>query len=437
MTALPDIPRIYTAISEWAACLVYILLMRKRFKGAKLIAIIAVALILLCVLQYVNGTLALILWIPGMVIAMTFMLFYILACCEIPMLDVGACCAKAFVLAELVASFEWQVYIFFAEQTKWGQWFSIVCMLVLYAAIFPAVYFLERRHMPRGKSLGVTSKEVFSSALIALAIFSMSNISFVYQDTPFSGDSGWGVLYIRTLVDFAGFVMLYAQQEKWQELHMRHELESINNILNQQYEQYQLSRDSIDMLNQKYHDMKHQINIVRAESDPQKKEAYLQEMESGIKMYEAQNKTGNSVLDTILTSKNLYCVRNNINITCVVDGTLLDFMDVMDICTIFGNILDNAIESVEQLSDERLRLIRLAVFAQKEFLMIRIENYCETELKMLDGIPVSTKGNNRYHGYGIKSVQFTVKKYDGTVTIHSENNWFSLRILIPIPTVQM
>lgn len=64
-------------------------------------------------------------------------------------------------------------------------------------------------------------------------------------------------------------------------------------------------------------------------------------MEAEIRQYEAQNKTGNKVLDTVLTSKSLYCNKNGITFTCVADGTLLGFMDVMDICSIFGNALDN------------------------------------------------------------------------------------------------
>lgn len=57
-------------------------------------------------------------------------------------------------------------------------------------------------------------------------------------------------------------------------------------------------------------------------------------MEDEIRQYEAQNKTGNKVLDTVLTSKSLYCAKHGITFTCVADGTLLDFMDIMDICSI-------------------------------------------------------------------------------------------------------
>lgn len=84
-------------------------------------------------------------------------------------------------------------------------------------------------------------------------------------------------------------------------------------------------------------------------------------MEQEIRSYEAQNKTGNEVLDTILTSKSLYCQQHGITLTCVADGAALDFMDTMDLCSLFGNALDNAIESVEKLPDSEQRLIHLVV----------------------------------------------------------------------------
>ena len=125
--------------------------------------------------------------------------------------------------------------------------------------------------------------------------------------------------------------------------------------MRRQYEQYNLSKENIEIINRKYHDLKHQIAVVRAERNSDKREQYLQEMENDIKMYEAQNKTGNKVLDTILTGKHLYCVQHEINFTCVADGMLLDFMNLMDICTIFGNALDNAIECVEKIGDKSKR----------------------------------------------------------------------------------
>ncbi len=119
-------------------------------------------------------------------------------------------------------------------------------------------------------------------------------------------------------------------------MQVKYDLEAMRNILQSQYSQYRKSGESIEMVNRKYHDLKHQIAVLRAEQDSEKRLAFLDEMESEIRTYEAQNKTGNSVVDTILTGKSMTCQRHEIELTSVVDGKLLNFIHVMDICTISG-----------------------------------------------------------------------------------------------------
>ena len=265
------------------------------------------------------------------------------------------------------------------------------------------------------------------------AVAEISNLSFVYSDTPFSSSITKDIYNIRTLIDLAGVTMLYAYHMQRQELYMHRELDAIQNVLQNQYIQYKQSRESIDVVNRKYHDLKHQIAVLRAEHDPQRRIHFLDSMEEEIRTYEAQNKTGNSVLDTVLTGKSLYCARHGVELTCVADGARLDFMDVMDICSIFGNILDNAIECELTIQNKEKRLIHLAVYTRMDFLVIQCENYCQEKPTFRDGLPVSTKGDGAYHGYGIKSVRYTVSQYGGTLTIHNRDNWFELNIVIPLP----
>ena len=117
------------------------------------------------------------------------------------------------------------------------------------------------------------------------------------------------------------------------------------------------------------------------------------------------------------------------------DGAALDFMDVMDLSALFGNALDNAIEGVSVLPDDEQRLIHLSVARQKGFVSIRLENRCKETMHIEKGLPSTTKAEKGLHGYGLKSIQATVAKYGGSVTVHAENGWFELRILIPLLTV--
>jgi hypothetical protein len=431
---LPELPRLYTALAEWLACIIYILVLKKRINGWKLIFFSGGVLIIQSVFLVLTKDLPIGFWIPCMVAAIGMMFFFIYRSCEITALEAGYFSVRAFVAAEFVASLEWQVHFFFLKGQKGDVVNELLLLCVIYGFAFLLIWLLEKRHIPEDGKLNIRQRELWSTVVIGAAVFGISNLSFVTTRTPFSGKYAQEILNIRTLVDLGGFAILYAYHIQLNELRTRHELRAVQNILQNQYVQYQQSKESIDIINYKYHDLKNQIIALRAEDDPRKRNEYLTEMENEIKSYEAQNKTGNRVLDTVLTSKNMYCIKNGITLTCVADGTLLNGMDVIDICTIFGNALDNAIEYEQQIGEEEKRLIHVSVFSQKGFLMIRFENYYEGELKLEGGLPETTKKDKYIHGYGLKSIRYTVQKYDGVVNVNQKDNWFELKILMPLLT---
>lgn len=103
-----------------------------------------------------------------------------------------------------------------------------------------------------------------------------------------------------------------------------------------------------------------------------------------------------------------------------------------DLSILIGNALDNAIESVEKISDPDKRLIHVSVNRQKGFLRIRVENCYEGDIRFVAGLP-STRKDARYHGYGMKSIRSVVEKYNGSMTVKAEDGWFELRLLFPVP----
>ena len=429
---MPDIPRIYTAIAEWMACMLFILPVKKRFDNAKTGALMAVFLIVQSVFLMITGSVKIYFWIPCMIIAVLLMIGFIYGCCEISLRDAGYFGMIAFVAAEFMASIEWQVVCFFWDGTVPAVAIQGVVLAAIYGCVAVILYKMLHMHLPKDGKMGISIKEYISGLVIAIAVFAVSNISFLTENTPFSGRYSFEIGNIRTLVDLGGIAILYAHLIQCCELRVRKELEAVQNVLQNQYVQYKQSRESIELINYKYHDLKHQIAVLRSEEDPKKREEFLNRMEEEIRQYEAQNKTGNKVLDTVLTTKSLYCTKHGITFTCVADGTLLDFMDVMDICSIFGNALDNAIECELKIPDKEKRLIHVTVSKQKVFLILRFENYCEETLQYQEGALVTTKKEQEFHGYGLQSIQYTANKYEGAVSMNVEDNWFELKVLIPM-----
>lgn len=430
---LPDIPRVYTALAEWLACLLCILEVKRRIEGWKFWGVSAAVLVLQSVFLEMTSGLDDILWILCMGTAVGIMYGYIRISCTMNGRDAGYYCVRAFVAAEFAASLEWQTYCWLAMHLGWrGIAFQIFWLILIYGIVFTVIWLMYRKFAFRENSYMTENRELIAYIIIGLAVFLMSNLGFVSVDTIFGGIQRREIFNVRTLVDLGGVAIMYAYHVQRIDLRMRHELESVQNILHNQYVQYQQSQEAMDLINYKYHDLKHHILALRAEENAEKREEYLDKMEEELKNYEVQSRTGNKVLDTLLTSKRLQCMKNDITMTCVINGKLFDFMDVMDICSIFGNALDNAIECEKKIEEKEKRLIHITASAQKQFLIIRFENYCEGELEFSDNVPKSTKGEKAFHGYGLKSLRYTVHKYNGEVDISCMENWFHLKILIPM-----
>lgn len=208
----------------------------------------------------------------------------------------------------------------------------------------------------------------------------------------------------------------------------------MNLLWKKEQEQYELARENIALINQKCHDLKHQIRAIRNVSS-EERDRYLEEIEDSVRIYEAIVKTGNEVLDTILTEKSLYCKERGIVVSCVADGSQMDFIHTVDLYAILGNAMDNAIEAVEKFKQAEKRQIDVLIYRQQNFLVINVINPLKGELVYEEELPVTTKGDRKYHGFGLKSMRYLVKKYDGFLNVSTEDGCFSLKILIPIPAV--
>ena len=425
-----DIPRYYTGLAEWT---LFAYQLKPRLLKKQAVPVSIAALVTQCIFLSVTDHLSGALWILCMMTAVLFMLLYIFLLSDVPWTTAAYSCIRAFMVAEFTASLQWQVHCFLWPDNNPPLWQRYGLLLAIYASVFLVVGLLERCYRARDYCLVIAPNELLVTAIIGVAFFAISNLSFYFTGSPFSGQNEREIMNIRTLVDLGGIAILYAYHIQRSEAQVRKELDAIQTILENHYAQYRLSRDTIELINRKYHDLKHQITALRFESDPATRNQWLDEMEEDIRTYEAQNKTGNTVLDTLLTSKGLYCQKHSINLTVVADGKQLSFMDVMDICTIFGNALDNAIEYELKLEDKSKRMIHVTLISQKKFLLLQVENYCPDSLKIQDGLPVTTKADSRNHGFGLKSIRYAAQKYGGSSSVSIENDRFVLKVLFPLP----
>lgn len=437
-----DIPRIFTAVAEWTACVMCVRCAGLRGTRLRFMGESTLFLILQSIFLVATRDVPIYFWVVCMAAAFAMMLAFIVRSYALPFTSSLYLCLQAFLAAEFAASLGWQVTYFVLKDTN-----SMVTgagsvrilllegnmMLIVYALVFAVLDRIAVSSISGEFFENISRQETGALFIITVLVFIFSNLSYVFPDTPFTSGIREDVFIIRTLVDLGGLGIVYAYQGRIAQLFAEREVERLNAILRSQYEQYRNYQDGIELINIKFHDLKHQIEGMKAELDPEKREAWLARMEEELQGYRPDQETGNAILNTLITGKTPIMRNLRIQFTCVSDGKLLDFLHVTDLCTIFGNALDNAIEHTAMIRNPEKRLIHLSVSEKKGFLFIELINCFEGEQNFADGLPVTTKEDKRNHGYGVKSIRRAVEKYGGRAVWTAKENEFALKILIPMP----
>lgn len=333
----------------------------------------------------------------------------------------------AIVLWQLLTEVWTVIEFLYAEYYQKNPYMVIPGMILLFCINYGIVAKTIGKWMPMDRRETIGPRQLLSAVLIFLIIEVLAFSQELRHVSEYSSE--WKFLYISQLLCI---VILYLQNELFKKSAMREELAIMNLLWKSKEEQYELSKENIALINQKSHDLKHQIQALRKLSK-EEFEKYLEGIEESVNVYETIVKTGNDVFDTILTEKSLYCKSRDIKVTCVADGSQMDFIETIDLYAILGNALDNAIEAVEKFHESEKRQIDVIICRQQNFLVMNFINPVSEKLIYEDELPVTTKSNKQYHGFGLRSIRHFVKKYDGFMNVKEEDECFSLKIMIPIP----
>ena len=148
--------------------------------------------------------------------------------------------------------------------------------------------------------------------------------------------------------------------------------------------------------------------------------------------------TGDEMLDCIVGMKSTKMEESGIHFSVdgIVDGGL--GMKPVDVCSVFANAMDNAIEACEKIPPDSDRWISLSMKKTDKFFSVKLCNTMPEDeeksmiaLKLFEDERVTTKKDKSLHGYGTQKMKATISKYDGIEKVETENGVFKLSILIP------
>lgn len=215
---------------------------------------------------------------------------------------------------------------------------------------------------------------------------------------------------------------------------MKREQEMMEEMLQMANGQQKSTKDAIDIINIKCHDLKHQIRALAKIEDADARSEYLQEVQRAVSIYDAAYHTGCKALDYVLREKSLMFDEYGIEFSCMAEGETIAFMSAPDIYALMGNALDNALECVRQEAEDE-RIISLQIRRNGEMILLHLENRCSRVPEFQDGFPITNKKDKSRHGFGVKSIRYIAEKYDGELFMDAKYGKFSLDILFSKPII--
>lgn len=422
------------SMSEWnkisymvqliAACFLFMVPCRKR---PHFVLRFVFCSAVLCLVSYaVNSRLS---KIEGVVFSMLYWAAYLLICVLLNEICLEMNLLSAFYWAMCACAMQHVAFDMTEIYIILGGTLPAV-YVVLYVAVYALFYFWFVKKLPEGGKVEAGKDAVFPLMTIISIVWVLS-VHEMSDNSNFRAAAGSRLFY-RLLDSLCCFYALWVQISQKEKLALRRELEGINKAWEMQKNQYKIKQELIDNINRKCHDLKHQIRALRKMGECSDRDEYLKEIENDVMLYDTAVDTGNKALDVILMDKGLYCKEHEIQLTCMADGSRLEFMKLEDIYAIFGNALENAITAVMEFEDKNKRVVSLKMITQNNIMVIQVQNYYKTRLKFEHGLPLTTKENRMEHGYGMKSMRYIAEKYNGTLTANTDGDIFNLQIMVPL-----
>lgn len=211
---------------------------------------------------------------------------------------------------------------------------------------------------------------------------------------------------------------------------------TIQNNMNEQvryYEKLYVANENLRKFRHDFNNLKIGLNTYLKANDTVGALNYLNDCDMLIETSNEILHTGHHIVDALFSDKLQIAKKNNISIKF--EGLIpSDILSPVDLCIIFGNTLDNAIEACLKIENNTEKVINVTVKQNHDYIFITFTNPCVENVEIKNNTMRTTKENTEMHGIGLYSIKQILKEYDGHLTLRCENNIFATEIDFCIST---
>lgn len=301
---------------------------------------------------------------------------------------------------------------------------------IIYVPFFAVSAYL----LPLERIYHITRERAVTMGLVVLCLLYTKNSLFTFNYTGMVSPSALSVyLILLHLFLFAFLIFFERYVSNTHQLEQIRMQEIVNGYRFRNMKAHQASEADLRAL---HHDMKNHLlgiqEVARKNGDEQVVE-YTRSLMSRFSDYERRVQTGNELLDGLLNEKAREAEAEQISVTIAIDFRLASYVDDVDLCTIFGNAVDNAIEACKKVYPPQNRFLNIKSSQAAGSLFVSIQNCYAEQLHFQNNIPLTTKAQPFMHGFGLPNIQSAMGKYCGLLSIDtSRDQCFTLTLIFPL-----
>ena len=204
---------------------------------------------------------------------------------------------------------------------------------------------------------------------------------------------------------------------------------------NKSYErQFSVMKEALENTNVIRHDFKHHLAVIHCFVELNQTEeclSYLNKLSEWTDKQSLYAKSGHPIIDSIINFKLDQAAAKKISVSVRLQIPKDLELSTFDLSTLFGNLLDNAIEATCKLPEKRM--IQLTIQYQKGILLIQLKNSFNGIIRKSDNKILTTKKDAKQHGIGLRRISEVVEKYNGYLVMENDDHIFLTKIMLYLP----
>ncbi len=297
---------------------------------------------------------------------------------------------------------------------------EIIVMIIVYLVIY---LLFARRFSPDTGSLHSN----VLSIVIVLTCIGVNRLVTDHETDNLYYELAAAIYAILCCI-FALTIQFYLH--KWQQ--ERAEALVIRGLLSASEKQYEQWKAMVEFTNIQTHDLKHMLDRIEHLADKEHVEIPdISSVRESLEGFTPLIKTGNDVVDVLLRNMDTLCKQQQIRLNCVSYTESLNRFDNMSLYFLFANAIDNARAGAQTVTEPEKRLIDVSMKQFGDSVIIHIWNYFAGEINFDNNLPVREERDDG-HGFGLKSIQMIIDRFEGAMNAHVEGDVFHLDLILPL-----